>query len=323
MNFIRRFWPYVLFVVLLAGGGLLWVNRNYVQDWIILRGYTVPQPVAQLATDTGMSAYGERLFYVNKPELNDKVALNENCKDLVDEVAVLGCFVGDRQGIYIYDVTDARLDGIEQVTAAHEMLHQAYARLDDGERKRINALLEDFYNNQLTSQSIKEKIDQYRKTEPNDIPNEMHSIFASEVRTLPAELEEYYKQYFADRQKVVAFWEASQEEFETYRKQIADYDQRLEALKPQIESMETELTQRVVELKQAKATMDADLAAGRIDEYNAGVGPYNARVSAYNKLLTETNQRISEYNRLVNERNAISVQVKELNKALDSSLTPQ
>jgi hypothetical protein len=323
MNFIRRFWPYFVFVVLVAAGGVVWTNRHYIQDWIVLRGYDVPQPIAQLATETGMSEYGERLFYVNKPELNDKIALNENCKDLIDEVSVLGCFVGDRQGIFIFDITDPRLAGIEEVTAAHEMLHQAYKRLSSDERTRINTLLADYYNSEQASQSVKDKIEIYKVTEPNDIPNEMHSIIGTEVKVLSAELEEHYKHYFEDRQKVVAFWEASQAEFEKYRKQIEDYDRRLSELRPQIESMEADLTARVADLKKTKAALEADLAAGRIGEYNAQVAPYNAKVKAYNQLLSSTNQRIEEYNKLVNERNAASVQVKELNKALDSSLKPQ
>lgn len=323
MNFLRRFWPYFLFVVLVATGSVVWLNKDYIQDWLVLRGYDAPGPVAQLATDTGMSQYGERLFYVNKPELNDKVTLNENCKDLADEVAVLGCFVGDRQGIFIYDITDPRLAGIEQVTAAHEMLHQAYKRLSGSERERVDLLLENFYNNTEISQSIRDKIDTYKKTEPNDIPNEMHSIFGTEIKELSPQLEEYYKQYFSDRQKVITYWEASQAEFEKYRQQIEDYDNRLSELRPQIESMEAELTVRASELKKAKADMEADLAAGRISEYNAQVAPYNALVKAYNQLLASTNQRIEEYNQLVKERNAVSVQVKELNKALDSSLKPQ
>lgn len=323
MQWLRRFLPYILFVVLVAAAVLGWVHQDYIQDWLKLRGYTAPQPIAQLADNTAMSGYGKRLFYVNKPQLDDKIAFNENCKNLAEEAAVLGCYKGDRQGIYIYDVTDERLKGIEEVTAAHEMLHQAYSRLDGDERKRIGDLLETYYRNSLTDQSVKDKIAIYEKTEPEHLTNEMHSIFGTEIHELPAELEEYYAQYFTDRQKVVAFRDASQAEFDKYRQQIAGYDAQLAMLKPQIDALEAELTQEIADLKGTKAEMDADLAAGRIQEFNAAVSSYNAKVKEYNNDLAALNKRIEEYNKLVNERNSVSVQVSELNQALDSSLTPQ
>lgn len=322
MNFLRRLFPYLVLVVFIATGALLWVNRDYLQDQLALRGYEPSTEIAALATETDMTEYGRRLFMVNKPQLQDKIAFNEACRDLGEEAAVLGCYKGNRQGIFIFDITDQRLHGIEQVTAAHEMLHQAYDRLDGNEKSRIDDLLQDFYNNNLTDESIKSKIAIYEE-DGSDLANEMHSIFGTEVKNLPAELEEYYNQYFTDRQKVVAFRDASNAEFERYLKQISDYDRKLQDLRQQIDSMEENLKQEVTGLKTAKAELDADLAAGRVQEYNAGVAPYNSLVFRYNRDLAAVNKNIEEYNRLVQERNAVSVQVSELNKALDSSLTPQ
>lgn len=323
MRMLRRILPYILLCILLAVAIFGWLNRDYIRDWLTLRAYSAPQPIAQLAEDTAMSDYGKRLFYVNKPQLDDKIAFNEHCKNLSKEAAVLGCYRGDRQGIYIFDVTDPRLHGVEEVTAAHEMLHQAYSRLSGKERDRVNDLLETYRREVLADQSVKDKLAIYEKTEPDHLVNEMHSIFGSEIKELPAELETYYSQYFSDRQKVVAFRDASQAEFDKYLKQIDSYDQQLAILKPQIESMEAALTQTVAELKQDRQELNADLAAGRIQEYNAGVAPYNAKVSEYNQQLASLNKRIEEYNKLVNERNTASVQISELNKALDSSLAPQ
>lgn len=322
MSFFRRLLPYLVLVVLVVVGALLWVNRDYLQDQLVLRGHEPPAEISALAEDTAMTEYGSRLFFVNKPQLADKIAFNEVCRDLGEEAAVLGCYKGNRQGIFIFDVTDPRLHGIEQVTAAHEMLHQAYDRLDPGTRSYIGDLLEDFYRSGLTDESIKSKIAIYEE-DGSDLVNEMHSIFGTEVRDLPTELEDYYKQYFTDRQKVVAFRDASNAEFERYRNQIAEYDRRLEQLRKEIDKMEKDLKVEAAELKSKKAALDADLAAGRVQEYNAGVAPYNALVNQYNHDLATVNRKIEEYNRLVQERNTVSVQVSELNKALDSSLTPQ
>ncbi|MGH7157888.1 MAG: hypothetical protein ACREGD_02295 [Candidatus Saccharimonadales bacterium] len=322
MRLLRRLLPYLVLVLMIAGGWLFLVNRDYLHDQVVLRGYTPSADIAVLAADTAMTEYGQRLFYVNKPQLDDKIAFNEACRDLGEEAAVLGCYKGNRQGIHIYDITDPRLHGIEQVTAAHEMLHQAYDRLDSKTRARIGALLEDYYRSGLADEGVKSKMAIYEKDGAN-LANEMHSIFGTEINELPVELEAYYSRYFTDRQKVVEFRNLSKAEFEKYRSQIENYDRRLEELRPQIDQMEQQLKEEVAELQAAKSKLDADLAAGRVQEYNAGVAPYNALVAQYNRDLAALNRKIEEYNRLVQERNALSVQVSELNKALDSILTPQ
>lgn len=323
MKVFRRLLPYLFLVLLITAGGLIWWNKDYLRDSLALRGYSPPGAIVSLADNTAMTEYAERLFYVNKPQLEDKITFNEACRDLGEEAAVLGCYKGDRGGIYIYDVTDPRLNGIEEVTAAHEMLHQAYDRLDGKTKQRIDGLLQDYYTDGLTDDSVKSKLSIYEKDASSDMANEMHSIFGTEVSNLPTELEEYYKQYFVDRTKVLGYRQMSQAEFDKYRNQIAEYDRRLDELKPMIDQMEVALKAEVAQLKAARAELDADLAAGRVQEYNAGVAPYNALVAAYNKDLAALNKKIEEYNQLVTERNAASVQVSELNRALDSSLTPQ
>ncbi len=122
-----------LFVAVIAGWWVL--NNQYViRDWFALRGYDAPAYVVQYADDTAMSDYGRRIFYVTKPELNDQEQFNENCAT-PEKSLVLGCYTGGR--IYVYSVDDERLDGVEEVTAAHEMLHAAYARLSSGEKRDL------------------------------------------------------------------------------------------------------------------------------------------------------------------------------------------
>ncbi len=83
------------------------------------------------------------------------------------------------------------------------MLHAAYNRLNSADKSRIDNSLQKYYQHTLTDQRIKNIIAAYKKTEPNDLVNEMHSIFGTEVAELPPELETYYKQYFSNRSVVV------------------------------------------------------------------------------------------------------------------------
>lgn len=320
MKWFRRLWPYALLVILVAGNATVWVERQNVADWWKLRNYTAPADIAALANDDGMTDLGKHLFYVNHPSLEDKQAFNMHCSDKSEETAVLGCYHGNRQGIYLYAVTDVRLQGVRQVTAAHEMLHQAYDRLSSKDRKHVDQLLQNFYDNTLTDEDIRTKIETYRK-QGADVVNEMHSIFGSEVRGLTPELETYYKQYFTDRAKIVTYSESYQAEFTRRKDQVKQYDDQLTSIKTQISTNKSDLSSRLDELKAKEKQIDQDVASQNQPAYQADVLAYNNMVEAYNGLLSTTRKLITQYNDIVALRNDLAVQEQQLQQALDSRLT--
>lgn len=320
MKWLRRSWPYVVLIILLAVNILVWVNREQVTDWWRLRNYQPPKDIAALADVTTMTDYGRHLFYINHPSLENKENFNMHCSDKGEESAVLGCYHGNRQGIYIYAVTDARLAGVRQVTAVHEMLHQAYDRLSTHERQRIDALLKDFYESGKLNDDIKSKIDAYKKQADVALANEMHSIFGSEVANLPEELEAYYRQYFADRSQVVTLSETYRTEFTRRQELVKQYDGELTNLKRQIEANKANLESKMSFLKEKEKSINQDLANSDPDAYEADVQSYNATVQTYNAQLASTRRLIDTYNELVGKRNGLAVQEQQLQQALDSRL---
>lgn len=319
MKFIRRFWPYLLLAVLVIGNIFVWAERQPIADWWRLRNYTPSSDVATLATDDTMTSKAKHLLYINHPVLESKAAFNMHCTDKGEETAVLGCYHGDRQGIYLYAVSDARLNGVRQVTAAHEMLHQAYDRLSTKERQRIDKLLQDYYANGLTDDAVKSKLDAYKKSDA-DLNNEMHSIFGTEVRDLPAALETYYKQYFSNRVKVVEYRESYQGEFTRRKDLVAQYDAQLAGLKDRINANKATLVTTLSDLKAKEKDIDKDVAAQDQPQYSADLNAYNNMVRAYNGLLNTTRSLIEQYNGIVTQRNDIEVQERQLQQALDSRI---
>ncbi|HSX35084.1 MAG TPA: hypothetical protein VLF62_05580, partial [Candidatus Saccharimonadales bacterium] len=150
--------PVLTLALLIGASGWLALNHDLASDWLATRGYSPPSNIQQMADATSMTPYARRLFYVNKPQVDGRDAFNKECSNASDQVSVLGCYTGNRQGIFIYNVTDSRLDGIQQVTAAHEMLHQAYDRLSGAERTTIDGLLND-YAKTVTDPELISKID--------------------------------------------------------------------------------------------------------------------------------------------------------------------
>lgn len=295
-------------------------NLRDIYDWYRLRNYTPPAAIAALADATTMTDHGQKLFYVHHPELNDKTTFQQNCSSHEASI-VLGCYVSN-QGIYIYDVTDSRLKGVEEVTAAHEMLHVAYERLSGEERERIDRLTAETYN-KLDDDRIRDTVEQYRASDASVVPNELHSILATEVVKLPEELEAHYAQFFTDRGAVVRLAQRYERAFTEREEKIEAYDEQLKLMTEDIESARAEIDGLNRELQSQRAQLDAYLRTNQITSYNAAVNTYNASVRAYNELVSRTQQDIKEYNVIVKERNDLTLEERELYESLDSRTLPQ
>jgi len=269
-----------------------------------------------------MTDTATRLFYVNHPNITAGSAFTSNCPSGGEKTVVLGCYIGHDGGIYVYKVTDTRLNGVEQVTAAHEMLHAAYQRLSGSERSSVDAMLTSYYQHGLTDQRVKDTIAAYKISEPKDVVNEMHSIFGTELAELPAPLESYYARYFTDRSKVAGFTASYQAEFTTRQTQVAEYDAQLKGMKQQISTNETEAKVQKSAIDAAGKQLEAQRASGQFTAYNSGVPAFNASVDRYNQLLTDTKNLINQYNAVVETRNKIALEEQQLTAELSASSLP-
>jgi hypothetical protein len=297
------------------------LNQQNIYDWYRLRGYSAPAPISQLAQQSAFSSQATKVFYVNRPQLQQKTTFIASCPSSVrEQTIVLGCYHGNQRGIFLLDVTDQRLNGVEQVTAAHEMLHAAYDRLSNSERAKIDGMLQQYYKTGLKDERIKSTIEAYKKTEPNDLVNEMHSIFATEIPQLPADLEAYYKQYFTDRKQVVGFAARYQSEFSSRHAAVERADAQLSALKEQIEQGQKKLRTTQAEIEARKQALVEARDQNNVAQYNAGVPAYNALVDRYNVEVRAVQVQIRTYNQLVNERNAIALEEGELINELKSNV---
>ncbi len=318
----RGFTGLFLLLVWFALLGMVVFYRQDIFDWWKLNSYEVPANVSAIAAQDTMTDYAEKVFYVNQPAITPKGNFSEFCpKNGGEQTIVLGCYHPKQNGIYLLQVTDSRLDGVQQVTAAHEMLHAAYDRLSSSERDKVDAMLMDYYANGLNDKRIADTIDAYKKSEPNDVVNEMHSIFATEVDNLPVQLEEYYKQYFEDRSAVVAFANAYQSEFTSRQKIVDAADAQLADMKAQIDEINADLKSKQSEISSAQSNLNS-LRGSDVAAYNAAVPGYNRLVDAYNSEINQLRSLISRYNALVVSRNETAGEADQLTRELSSDVAP-
>lgn len=309
-----------LLIVLILAISLAW-HHQAVQDWIKLYNYQPPPNVTHLATDIALTGEGRHLLYVNHPAIEDRAAFNASCSSHGEQTIVLGCYHSVDQGIFIFNITNSQLNGIDQVTTAHEMLHAAYDRLSSSTRAVIDSALENYYRSDLKDERIRAVIASYKQTEPNDVINEMHSVFGTEVANLPPNLESYYKQYFTDRAKVVTYANAYQAEFTSRQNQVTADDQQLTTMKQQIADTTVALDNQQANISTSRTKLDGEKNSGNIAAYNADVPGYNAKITSYNNLIVSTKALIADYNQLVATRNQLALQITDLAHSIDSTFT--
>jgi hypothetical protein len=306
-------WPLlIVLLVLCAVAGVLILNEQNILDWWALRSYTAPTEISELATQDTMTAYARKIFYVNHPDIDAKAPFNVKCpNDGGEQTIVLGCYHSNQAGIFLLSVNDPRLNGVEQVTAAHEMLHAAYDRLSSGEKKKVDAMLLNYYNHDLHDPRIIATIAAYRRTEPHNVVNEMHSVFGTEIANLPPALGKYYTRYFTNREQIADYAAQYQAAFTSRQTAVNTDDSQLSSLKTQIDDSENDLKNMQAKIGSQQSQLIAERSSD-IGAYNAGVPTYNEQVNAYNNQISSTQSLIAEYNQLVASRNSIALQEDQL-----------
>jgi len=310
-------------LLLLAVPIFIWWKFQALEDWWLLRNYTPPTSIVNLAGQDTMTDSAKHIFYVNHPQLiSDVNTFRQNCKQ-DEQTVILGCYHSRQTGIAIFDVSEKRLNGVEQVTAAHEMLHAAYERLDKKTKDNIDKQLIEYYKNDLKDKRILDTISLYKKTEPESIIDEMHSVFGTEASNLPGPLEKYYSRYFVKRSAVVAYVNKYDSEFNRLQNVIDKYDVQLQSQKDQIQTQQQQLRDEANSLNTERQRLNSLRQNSDDRAYNSAVAEFNNRVSDYNQSVASLQAQITDYNDLVRERNDVAKQLGNLYAAIDTRLTTQ
>lgn len=317
-SFGKSFIKFVLAVVFVTGAAWVIVNRQAVIDWARLVTYTPNAEVKALADNTQLEQRARDLFYASDPQVQDSATFNASCSSN-EQTIVLGCYKAQR--IYLFNIKDERFNGIKEVTAAHEMLHAVYERMDETTRRKVDAMLQPLVEN-MKDPRLLELVELYNRTEPGELYNEMHSILGTEVAELTPELEAYYKQYFKDRSVVVRYAGQYQAIFTESKNKIEEYDRQLSDLKPQIDQNNGTLQRMQGDLESQNNQLNQYRSRNQISQYNQLVPTYNAEVAEFNALIETTRGLVSRYNKLVEERNNQVAAQTNLYDSINSNYQP-
>ncbi|TAH32062.1 hypothetical protein EYC58_05325 [Candidatus Saccharibacteria bacterium] len=313
----------VFSLLLLVLAAVIFLYRQHIIDEISYRNYKPGGAVSALAERAQLSEQGIFYFYTSQPEIQERTTFNQSCTTAKSETTVvLGCYVAQR--IFLFDVTDSKLDGIKEVTAAHEMLHAAYDRLSDTERRKIDGLLESEAR-KITDPDFLSLMKEYEKSEPGERHNELHSIIGTQVAAISSELENYYSRYFKNRTALVGLYANYQSVFASIKDQQAQLVREMDELINQINSATDRYNNGVTKLNSDIEAFNQRAEAGGFSsqaQFNSERAVLISRQKQLASDRTLIDGYIATYNTKKQQLTTINSQAEALNRSINSNLTP-
>lgn len=303
----------------------LWViiNKQYIIDEYNVFQYK-PTPEAQLISDkTTFTDKGKFYFYASKPSVEAAADFNNNCRRLESNNAILGCYTNMQ--IYVYNVENKQLDGIQEVTAAHETLHAIWDRMSEKDKASVGAMLDEAYS-KINDPDLSSRMEYYARNEPGERLNELHSILGTEYPNLGTNLESYYKKYFTDRSKIVAFHKNYQSVFDNLKTQSESLYSDLQTKKADIDASIAKYNSDISALQTDYNALQASLSsvdrtsAYQVNQYNSKVQALRTRANSLDVSRAQILAAQDVYNKEVVQYNQLVVASNDLVKSIDSTL---
>jgi hypothetical protein len=298
-------------------------NPQRIADQLAVWQYTPSVTIENYALRDTLTDEGLFLFYASKPRVSPEAQFDAFCASHKEDVGVLGCYLPNDKTIHLYDVQDDRLAGLEEVVAAHEMLHAAWDRMSLSDRAELGVLLEAEAAKRTDDTALTATLAFYATAEPGERLNELHSIIGTEFGDLSPELEKHYSTYFKDRSAVVAMHVASNRVFvdqaEAVNGLVVDIDALAASIDADYAAYNSSYDQLNSEINDFNARADSGAFATQA-EFDAERGSLLDRQSGLDASYTAITARVAQYNAMVAQLDALNAEGEQLNEAIN--ITP-
>lgn len=311
----------VAILILVIGLGLFaWNNKWEIHDRWTSKAYVATRDSSEVLANLNLTSHGELVYKASRTEVDDKGNFRTRCPvDRYEEASVLGCYYAQR--IYILKVDEPKLAGVEEVTAAHELLHAQFERMSLSKKVEVEDLLAN-WRRSVQDEDTNQLVEEYKKNlgESEDLNNEIFAIYGTQLEEVSPELEKIYQEYFKDRASIVARYKQYSSEFKELEDRVNTYDAKLAKLKSEKEDLEQEITKLGNELSAQKRELEVLNNSDSAEEYQRAAVAYNVQVGVYNKKVLRIRAVVDEYNNIVEQRNSEALYAKSLSDKLNANV---
>lgn len=319
-RFYKKIVSLALSILLIGFGIFAWNNKWEIHDRWTARSYIETADSAEVLANLDLTSKGTLVYRASNTEVDDKDNFRTRCPvEEYEQANVLGCYSNRR--IYVLKVDEPRLKGVEEVTAAHELLHAKFERMGGHERAKLRGEI-DKLRGLVTDEEVNKLVDSYKTAlgEGEDLYNEIFAIYGTQLEDVGPELEEIYSEYFKNRKSIVERYKDYSSEFSSIQSRVEEYDRRLLELKNEKDTLEAEAGALSDELNREKVELDNLSSGDSIEQYQASAEEYNRKVEIYNSKVERIREIIAEYNELVEVRNAEALSAKSLTDKLNANV---
>jgi uncharacterized coiled-coil DUF342 family protein len=318
----NRVWTGIAFglsVIVVAVAAWIFLNRQFVLDQLSVWSYEPSASIASLDERVQFTDKGLFTFYATQPVIAEPSEFNGKCPRREQGSPILGCYTSDDR-IYVFNMTNEQLDGMKEITAAHEMLHAVWQRMGTDEQARLGTLLNAAYEKSASTE-LRERMEYYQRNEPDAITNELHSILGTEVANLGDELEAYYRQYFENRQAVLALHDKYNAVYQNLYKRADELYANMQSLSASIETRSEQYAKDVAQLSADITRFNTRANNGDFDsigQFNNERAQMVRRSSQLDAQRVTINNDIAAYGAMYTEYQSIASQIEVLNQSIDS-----
>ncbi len=322
---IARWTAAALVLAVGAAGVVAYVNRDQIQDYFLARNFTPSERVQSITEAVNFTAPGERIFLASQPTVGGREDFGHWCAnvDHAEEGHILGCYADER--IRLFEVSDDRLEGIVEVTAVHELLHAAFARMTSQDRALLSKHLREAYEERIVDdKEFEERMSVYAELSSRAFANELHSVFGTEVADIPESLERHYAKWIHDRSEVVEWHDSYHRVFTQLSAEAENLSAELESLRGHIETQSSAYDDAVRQFNADAADFRARNERFEFSGNSALFESVRSSLLVRQESLSETLERIQadtdRFNSLRDELMKLNDVSVELNDVLDSKL---
>lgn len=319
----------ILVVVALQVGTLgtvVWAlaNSGPIGDRLAAASFTPSPAIAGYVARSTMTPEAKLFFYATHPAVDSKKTFDALCSSDEEGVGTLGCYLPRKDSIHLFDITDTRLDGMEEVIASHEMLHAAWVRTSNAEQATLAPLLEAAAKKLDGDAQFTARMAFYAKSEPGERINELHSILGTEVADLGPVLEKHYAVFFSDRAALVAMHTKSNQVFVDLAQQTTDLVAQLATLRSGVETDYAAYTAGYDQLDLDVASFNSRADSGDFtgqSQFNRERAALLTRKADLDALFTSLTDRQTSYDALLVQLDALNADAAALNSSIN--ITPR
>lgn len=312
-------WVYFLVLGLVMVGCFL-AEDTRVQDIWSGWGYQAEGVVAEIEESLDLTKDGARIFKATRPTANNDVEyFNSVCPNFEkgEKYVVMGCYAEGQ--IHVFEVTHEQLTDGNKVTMAHELLHAAWARMDDKEKTQVKAWLNEAYDGNKAWFD-----DQLGSYEEEARQEEIYTRAGTTLANLPENLEEHYAKYFGNRGQIVTYYQNYRAPFDLLTQEMDDLNAKIKTVRAETEAEREAYRTGVADLNQRISQFNqcADTAGCFASEaqFNTRRAQLNRERDALEANRVSLNQKIDENNERIQKYRELKTSLGELNQAVDSRL---